>query len=336
MALAYDSHGQLLQHLRDEARSVRSCFTQYAFQGIAFAAAVLGAELVALQSVPLASLASIPLIFLLLRISRLGLHKFATANRQYGYQLHLERTADHVWQFPNDGQVHWTNDMRNLGWEEALRAWRIVQPKIFKAVYVTPEQPKPLIDDFRPSYYRIKDDVEGEASRHLQANEVGPDEMHDGGGGPYPWFLPERLAEHAQGAYHGGSYLKTVLFALLALQYFAVVPMLVAAMLLLGSDQLFGMIFNRVTAILLIAIMVLVIIGIALHNEQVQNRRRILETGLLSIHSCAIIWQAIAVAHYRAISQANAPPYWRYTTRLVEESNHLVQDNRFFSIHTWV
>ncbi len=50
------------------------------------------------------------------------------------------------------------------------------------------------------------------------------------------------------------------------------------------------------------------------------KNRKVLERGLLSIHSCGILWQAIVVAHYRALDfiqkENGRKTYRKYTNVL--------------------
>ncbi len=66
--------------------------------------------------------------------------------------------------------------------------------------------------------------------------------------------------------------------------------------------------------------------------------RKVLESGLLSIHSCGILWQAIVVAHYRALDSIRKDKgrktYRKYTNCLSKETASLCEN--IFDIHFWI
>ena len=72
---------------------------------------------------------------------------------------------------------------------------------------------------------------------------------------------------------------------------------------------------------------------IVLRDLRIRRRRRILEDELLSIHSCAIVWQAVVLAHYLALDKGGAS-YLHYTERLAEQAVNIA-DN-VFTIHDWL
>jgi hypothetical protein len=125
--------GGLIPRLRAESSGVRDCFTQFSFNAIALCSAALGVILSA-QAFEYADFAAIPFIGLLVVVCRIGIYKYATSNRLLGYELHLFRSAGQDF-----GDSGWQPHMRNIDWEAALRAWRVVQPALFRSIYRTPE-----------------------------------------------------------------------------------------------------------------------------------------------------------------------------------------------------
>ena len=124
-----DEHWEegLVASIRSEAESVKQCFTSIAFQTLTVGAMIAGAILASAWTYPLAALVAVPLAFLVTSVCRVGLHKYATANRNAGYQLHLERTV-HIPDEPDAKSVGgWQRAMRRIGWEEALRACPLCQ-----------------------------------------------------------------------------------------------------------------------------------------------------------------------------------------------------------------
>jgi hypothetical protein len=125
---------ELIKQLREEAKDVKSYFTTYSIQSIIFCAAVLAAMFSMLDGLPFAVFSCIPVIILLMIISRIGIYKYATANRLYGYELHIGRTNRYNKNSEQKNQLY-----RDISWEEAQRAWRIVQTRVFREIYITPE-----------------------------------------------------------------------------------------------------------------------------------------------------------------------------------------------------
>src|SRR5882672_2665633 len=125
-----------VEPLRSEAASSKQCFTEYSFQTFALGGAVLAASLAAVQGYPYAAYIPLPMIFLFMTVCRIGVFKYATANRNLGYELHLSRTR----RIEQAGlPSKWEPRMRQIDWEEALRAWRVVQPTLFRMIYSTPQ-----------------------------------------------------------------------------------------------------------------------------------------------------------------------------------------------------
>ena len=114
---------KLIQMLRQEAKDVKDCFTKYSFQAIAFSSAVLGIITRYQPEYPHIALAAYASIAVLMTVARIGIYKYGTANRMYGYELHLLRTR----QLPDSKGNGWKSEMRLVGWEEAMCAWRIVK-----------------------------------------------------------------------------------------------------------------------------------------------------------------------------------------------------------------
>ena len=248
---------ELVQQLREESSEVKDCFTNFAFQVIALSAVGIGLIARFQPSFPLLGVASVAIILLALSVGRIGTYKYATANRHYGFELLLER-AKHL-----KDTAGWKADYLDIGWEEALRAWRTVQPTVFRHYYV--------FGSNRAN--RLK-------SEHKNLK--------------YPWFLPKRL--HVEGAvYYAGSYLRTMLSILFVIVGFG--------MLSLGTMAAqcyyeFGLASGLAATLFSFG----VACASAIKGQQLAVRRHLLEEGILSIHSCAIMWQLILIAHHRAIA----------------------------------
>jgi hypothetical protein len=292
---------EIIKVLREEAYHVKDCFTKFSFQAIIFATIAIGILAKAGPDIYTISLACISVIFILLTVARIGTHKYATANRIYGYELHLYRCKYSLVD-PNKG---WQPYMRRIGWEEAMRAWRVVQATVFEHLYFKGK--------LWPNYlrYRVKKE-----KKELK------------------WFLPKELVETGA-TYHSGSYIKIMFGVLYLLAFLSTLPILFYIIQKSDFEPKLEVLMNKTNLlpeILFVLLLAWVLKGIIKTNA----RRKMLESGLLSIHSCAIMWQAVVLAHYRALKKSKLEPegvYTNYTKHLSEEAKHLKQN--ILKIHQW-
>jgi hypothetical protein len=216
---APESEQKLITHLRQEARDIKQCFTTYSYQSLILSSAVLGSVLAVMRHYPLIVFSVIPVIILLMIVCRTGIFKYAGANRIYGYELHLERIKFMKFLNLDDSIKMTTNIYRMIGWEEAQRAWRIVQTAIFRKIYLTPDEDilaiilKKLkldfINYFRTSLYRcsqetnkLRDDFKKSQNRNKSIEFECPNpkcqsirnESNTEKCGAYPWFLINDLS----------------------------------------------------------------------------------------------------------------------------------------------
>lgn len=115
---ARDREEKFILDLRKEATELKDCFTKFSFQGLSIAVGTMIFILRFQHEYPLAGLAAILPIVLLLAVCSMGTHKYAGVNRLLGYELHLERTRVLC---PQDNK-YWKPEWRMAGWEEAMRA----------------------------------------------------------------------------------------------------------------------------------------------------------------------------------------------------------------------
>ena len=258
----------LVTSLRAEAAALKECFTRYSFQAIAVSVGILGLVARFLWETPAVGLAAIAAAFIVLMTRRLGTYKYAAANRLNGYELHLFRTRD----IPAECAGHrWEKRMRGIGWEEAMRAWRVVQATLFVEIYFSHR--------FLPNVQRWR----------YKASK-----------GPFWWSQSSMLKAWPGVVWHPGSYLRTIML-LLAILAFAVVGCLVA-MTVVVHVRGFG--DPWFTAAMHMALFMLGVVVLRLAMDW--KRRQMIEDGLLSIHSSAILWQAVVIAHYSALERARA------------------------------
>ncbi len=301
----------LIEKLREEAYSVKDCFTKFSFQALGLSAVVLGLIVRFQIEFPLTGFASVPVIVFLLLVARIGLHKYETANRLYGYELHLHRRI----RLTESETGGWRKYMRNIGWEEAFHAWRIIQPVIYEHLYKKYPWVRPTR---KTSHYR-------------NANPK--------------WFEPGSLVGEKRATYYAGSYLQKLLFVLHAFAILAWLPLLYMCWQLYQPSSSQEPPINEASQAWAFWIAVAAGVGaaitIAIRIQRVRVKRQILEKELLSINSCAILWLAVVVAHFRALLAIGADPvdqtlssYENYTVELAKQARSLRE--HLPNIYDWV
>lgn len=272
---------RLIEHLRKEANEVKACFTTYSHAAITFSVAAIAA-IVSLQRHwgPQIGFAGIVVAIVPLLVVRIGEHKYSAANRYHGYELHIERLSN----LPSSARTPLDRRILSIGWEEAMRAWRVVQPTLYEAIHTAPR--------FLPHRIRMK---------YRRASLRWFDPSYTVTGPLAPRFLPTPTSPRPDrtATYHAGSYLRTMCGVLYLLVFIALLPMVWAlhdVFVHNGTDSGY---FASTAA----AIVVVIMLGSMLRAEA---RRAILETGFLSIHACAVVWHAVAVAHLRALDRLEA------------------------------
>jgi len=153
--------------IREEANDVKDCFTRFSFVSISLATAFLSVSAGLAFRHPEFSLTAIFVVVLLMTICRIGIYKYTTHNRNLGYQLHLERMANKAAD-QNAGSL--------MTWEEALFCWRVVQPEMFRKIYITPETrpwarltrwlKMPFLDCLDQALYRLSAETHAQSHDH--------------------------------------------------------------------------------------------------------------------------------------------------------------------------
>lgn len=368
MALVDPRHAELIKSLRQEAADARGGFRTLTTQAIAFSVAAVSAILIAGEKAPESAFATIAVFFVINAVQRTGIHKFSTANRLNGYQLHMERLVGG----PDIG-------LAELGWEEACRAWRIVQATIFKAVYVTPQGllSWPLFSDLCPLFYRHQKHFRKpirnffhdchakrrqsytswsrciseflERIRNLmiwfmdfletrlpgmgirtgetpQADDTDLSRKSKAGGFkedlPNFWWMQSLRAQHEEAFYHAGSYLERLFATLGMLQFFSLLPLAVLFAKRWHEPHELG----RAGWLALICLPVFLLIWVG-NWFSLRRRRILLEDEMLSIHSCAIMWKVVALAHYLAWGpDTESENRQKYTENLAIAARNLASD----------
>ena len=322
----------------------------FLIQAIAFSAASLALMFGAIQWLSLAALAAIPVILLLMIVCRIGIYKYSTANRNLGYELHLGRlrsiylaTLPHATIEEQEQKKARYEFLKKARWEEVQRAWRIIQPMIFRKIYRTPEiyplhgpnwlQP---FNHLRTSLYQFTDGAKTIINNFKNNNQNGDE---------YPWFCPKLLtrfkmpqsqspntdAKEKQEpqvieSYHAGTYLQNLMDILVLMQYLLLAPMGIVI-----YERAF--VEPSLTLWLWLFIFFMLVVIIKLRSSRMRRRRQILENELLSIHSCSIIWHAVVITHFLAL-QSTKHHYIHYTEKLAK-TGHDIADSAF-SLHTWI
>ena len=286
------------EQLRKEAEEVKRCFTQFSFQALTFTTVVLGLIARELPSHPYLGMLSLIAVFLLLVVKRIGNYKYTTANRNYAYQLHLSRLP----RYSHLESKQSTEQMRNLDWEEAMFAWRIVQPTIFNAIYQKTG---------RAARFEVRGELKDSA---------------------YPWWDTAKLKGGA--SHHPGSYLK---YMQIFLHWFAVVAIFPA----LSSSWYYfetgvlrhnGMLLDAIVGWVFPLTTMSVIIHVFLQKMRDDAYRHLLETQILSIQTAAVVWRCAVVAHFRALEKTRM--YRGYTKALGNEALDIVKNVE--QIHEWL
>ena len=283
-----DNELAIAHRIRSEAETVKDCYTKFSFQAMGLSAALLGLLVRFQLDEPLVGLASILVIALLLLVARIGIHKIESANRLYGFELHLHRRR----RLPAT-LTGWKNKMRHIGWEEAFYAWRIIQPTIYHALYDKsnwyPTRTKPLYDQC------------------------------------IAWVSPTDHLKQSSSRYAAGSYLQKTFFVLHVFAIAACVPLFIVAWQLFHDATIeYSAYFSAAALTFAFAVFLFVVYRIS----RIRAKREILQNQLLSINTCAIIWTVVVIAHFRALDEMDNAIGWGYqdyTSFLYEQAEQVTK-----------
>lgn len=283
------------KQLRAEAAELKQCFTRYAFQAIGLCCIAFAGIIQFMLKEPIMGLCALSILPVVFAICRLGTYKYTGSNRANGYQLYLGRTLA----VPAEFRGRWKPEYRQLSWEEAMDAWRFVQPTLFEVIY---RKSRLGPDRFNPK---------------LKLNSRSS-----------VWFLPAAEVEASSRAkWFSGGYLENMLGCLYLLAYVAVAvlgwsayeffilprPSKVATPPWFTENTVAGL----PTGFWICAIAFLCALVVTRARERIDRaKRQNLGRELLSIPSCALVWQAVAVAHYTALEKARQ--YRLSTSQLTE------------------
>jgi hypothetical protein len=124
--------------IRREAEEVKRCFTTQMHQALIVSAAIMGLGAQILKDPQVGChilvLPCLLVIILCLTTAGIGCHKYGTSNRDSAYEIHLSRVVDYEEHYPERGRI--ARALRRIDWEEAMFAWRIIQPAMYRHFYV--------------------------------------------------------------------------------------------------------------------------------------------------------------------------------------------------------
>jgi hypothetical protein len=374
-----DDKAGLIKYLREEAYAVRDCFTRYSVQVMAVSGGLLVAIAKFQTEEPHIGLLSFFPVVLILLVLQMGIHKYATSNRLLGYELHLQRTA-HYLSRDNCHEI-----IESVGWEEAMRAWRVVQPTLWQTIYqpvvheakfsFLPQWPirlYPLLDtltakvlkrlaafivdreQFDRWYYviAIRKDIERSIDEQLNKNDA--EQGKDGYVGY--WFDQARAfsrlkdREKLELSYNPGGYLGTMMFLfmlVIATCFFLLYVSLAQAWAEFATivHQQEPALISKIGIAALNSLATVFVLGgsfaVAAALKNINSRIRTLESGLLSIHSCAILWEAIVLAHLRSLEKLHffnedfpTKTMHGYTNAIAHQADEI--SKHAVKIHKWI
>lgn len=307
---------------RQESGEVKRCFTTQAHQTIIASTAILGIVLGLMGddiNYHLLVITTLLNIALCLTTINVGAHKFNTSNRALAYQIHLSRITDYEENSKGDEQLLAT-ELRRIDWEEAMFAWRVIQPIIYNYFYGSKKRK-----------YGNNSPAEVECAIEK-----------------YPWYDSRRLinansvgkSDIVKGQFYPGTYLRKMFNKL----YFVIGILLciysVSIWNILESSEA-----NGILKILLIGIASLPMIYIIKSLVDNFYKCKKLESGIISIQSSAFVWRIVcltmllakkkAIRNNRKIDKDYLQVYRGYTTCLTD----IACEDLYFNlhrIHSWM
>ncbi len=323
-----------LKKLRDEASEVKRCYTDFAIKVLILATAFFGfifkfypivGETDSLILYFLEWLLCASVISVLMCISRIGYHKYSTANRNYGYELHINRSYDYEKWYGKKLE----SKIRKVGWEEAMCAWRIVQPIIFEKIYrvwrlIHFLLPLPVVE----RHFESEEYHWWNTKYLMNSNENG--KPHKGNNSlPYH---PGRFLRNTQVLIHTICAAIYVIFTISYISvFFSVCEFALSK--IGGLPRIAVLLIHIYIGLCFFLLWFYLTLYFVLTVIRHHSRRRILENGLLSIQSCAVVWRLVVIAHLKALEEgfSSNNDYQGYTKRLAQNAC-LIRSN-LFTIH---
>ncbi len=245
---------------------------------------------------------------------------------------------------------------KDIDWEGLLRAWRVVQPTIFDEIYYTKLNTKWWAIRKRWNYYKIRMELLEKTYKHKFKNIKWADyifpidhiikyfvlkkfrEENRWWFDPYSLVKSEKLSDYNV-LWYPGSYLHTMQRILELIGIVALVPVLVVPLQFQYHEDYKNIFFYhtfgdiREFSVFAAIITIFSIIGVIVSIRHINSRRKLLESGLLSIHSCAVIWQIVCIAHIRALYNSGNDQNM-YLRNLSGEAKDIRE--YAFNIYNWI
>jgi hypothetical protein len=334
----------ITRDIRAEATTQKECITRYTFQAMILTGALWafafkfdsGPNALVFTACGMVCCTLVSLVMFM--ISRMANHKYHTVNRNLGYELHLHRLKDY---FLKEHSEKWSAMMLDIGWEEAMCAARIVQATIFNSLYTDQVIRLP-----RSVSYRALLDLHWLRPYRLKPehNSASYSETELDGKVIYTWYDTHKLIGNDYD-YHPGSYLRNIHVILHSVGLLSVgltwgfyswawhidhpnpwdFLSVKHALSLKGGYFIFFGLFNLMFTVFFIT-----------QARRQRSFRQILQSGLLSIQSSAVVWRIVCTCHILGKECAfyknkSYMSYTRYTHDLACEAV-----KNFYRIHQWL
>lgn len=347
-----DYNYKQMSTVRAEADEVKKCFTTQSHHAYIFCAAVLGfsARIDSLDG--LVSVAvmftAISTIVLLLATLQIGCHKYNTANRALAFEIHLARVVEYEEALDADSTYRKVaQELRRISWEQAMFAWRVVQPVIFDFFYrecsvfgicAARFKRGDSSHSFRWPKFAYEEDLRvADAvreypwydSREMLRSEKFHETLQKAG-------LPPNAASAAQ--FYPGSYLRKSAITILGLVLLFYIIFIIGAVKTWHNYPAWY--WNMLVGLAWFAITYYAVVK-SLNRLW---RANILESGLLSIQTSAFVWRMVCLSHLKALHGSRrenrpaaaepVPLYNKYTMRLATAACSLRA--HLHDVHPWL
>ncbi len=288
-----------IDDLRKDARRLKQRITQLTFVGVAISAIMFGVVVGYFPEDPRASVAVATVVILLLFVAQTNISLQERANCRIAYELYLLWTNE----LPDDPPDGWQRYMRTIPWEDALRAWYIVYRVVLSQFYY------PALR--QTTYSRVKHwlSVFG-LPRYSRLDEW---KLHNN------WLQSNEKIE-AKSTY-GSSYIRNMISILHLMAVGSTILLIIEAFRFSTNspDSYLSSMIVQIALIVQIAFLT-VLVGQRIRRDRFSLR--VLEEGFLSVPACAVFWQAVIVAHFRAV-QATSVGLSDYKKMLLVEAQDL-------------
>jgi hypothetical protein len=312
----------VIRDLRAEVSALKACVAQYSLQAVGFSAVVWGLFFKPeLRSTPVVFACGAIVTALLLLVAQMANHKYRTINRNLAYELHLYRLKDYAAATTHDPT--WTQRMLDVGWEEGMCAWRIVQPTISDALY------RAYAYNTHLSNWLASFTDKHRWTRTIRTLfPIGRTPLARGM--KYPWYSTSRLIENQGASYFPGAYLRNVQSVLYAVVLLSLGLMWCFELAIVRSRPgAHGVCTPDAFKMLALA---------ALSAVHQVFSRKILECELESIQSSAVVWRIVITCHVLAAVRAigKYDSYQYYTKNLARLCKAFTRPENIDNPHEWL